>query len=83
MPVTHQSMSAATLFARKLFDHDDDNKSKTKAVCPVEDTTGPELVPLVGNLSFHSLATILTGACAVFCFIVIAIVVGLHAVNTD
>ncbi|PVI02447.1 hypothetical protein DM02DRAFT_559880 [Periconia macrospinosa] len=72
-------MNAVLLLARSRHD-DDDTSNSNKTTCPLPPTS-PEIVPIVGNLTFHSLATIITGACAVFSFLVIAVLVGLHAFN--
>lgn len=74
-------MNAVLLFARSRHDSDKDSDKDDSKICPHENTTGPPLVPFVGNLSFHSFATILTGASAVFCFLAIAVAISLHALN--
>ncbi|KAF2683144.1 hypothetical protein K458DRAFT_341090 [Lentithecium fluviatile CBS 122367] len=73
-------MSAAHLVLRKLF-HDNDNKNSSKAVCPTENTQGPDIVPFVGNLTFHSFASILSGACAAASLLIALTIIALHAIN--
>jgi len=74
-------MSVANLIARKLFHDGDDDNGTSKAVCPIEDTTGPDIVPFIGNLTFHSFASILSGACAVASILITFIVIFLHATH--
>jgi hypothetical protein len=70
-------MNTSSLFVRRLFHHDDEDKT----VCPVEDITGPPIIPFVGNLSFHAFATILSGACPALSFLIIAVVITFHALH--
>ena len=75
-------MDSALILSRGLFNHNkDDSNSTSKRVCPVEDTTGPEIIPFIGNLTFHQFATILSGACAAFSALIVAILIALHAFN--
>lgn len=45
------------LAARGLLGSDSNNHT-----CPAEDTSGPDIVPLVGSMTFHTLAIVLAGA---------------------
>ena len=56
-------------------------RRKNSKTCPIEDTRGPEIVPFVGNLTFHQFATILSGACAILSTIIVGILIALHAFN--
>jgi hypothetical protein len=72
-------MSVAQLIIRRLFDNND-NSDDSRAVCPVE-AHGPEIVPFVGNLTFHNFASILSGACAVASILISLTIIMLHAFN--
>ncbi|KAF1951566.1 hypothetical protein CC80DRAFT_480790 [Byssothecium circinans] len=75
-------MDTAILHSRGLFHRDNNNQTKSeKATCPIEDTTGPEIVPFVGNLTWHSFATIVSGACAIASLLIILAVIIMHALN--
>ncbi|KAH7411969.1 organic solute transporter Ostalpha-domain-containing protein [Phaeosphaeria sp. MPI-PUGE-AT-0046c] len=75
-------MSTTLLAVRGLFnDKNNDSNSTSKHVCPSEDTSGPDIVNLVGNLTYHEIATIVSGACGVLSFIIIGALVGTHAFN--
>lgn len=75
-------MSTTLLIARALFgDKDKDSDSSSKTVCPSEDTSGPAIVNLVGNLTYHEIATIVSGACGVVSFLIIGALVGTHAMH--
>ncbi|CAN9148750.1 unnamed protein product [Alternaria alternata] len=56
-------------------------RRKNSKTCPIEDTRGPEIVPFVGDLTFHQFATILSGACAILSTIIVGILIALHAFN--
>jgi hypothetical protein len=68
--------SLQTLVARKLRDDKEDKK-----VCPAEDTSGPAIVPIVGNFTFHDVASIVSGACAIASIIIAAVLIARHAMN--
>lgn len=75
-------MSTTFLIARGLFgDKDKDSNSSSKAVCPSENTSGPDIVHLVGNFTYHEIATIVSGACGIATVIIIGALVSLHAFN--
>jgi hypothetical protein len=61
------------LIARNLKDKD------STITCPVENHQGPPIVPLVGNHTFHSFATILSGACGLASLFIILIAIFQHA----
>ncbi|KAF2634309.1 hypothetical protein P280DRAFT_485559 [Massarina eburnea CBS 473.64] len=73
-------MDTAALLARGLLSNNDDVK-KNKTVCPIEDQSGPEIVPFVGNYTWHSFATICSGACAILSFLIVFAVIIMHALN--
>ncbi|ORY11735.1 organic solute transporter Ostalpha-domain-containing protein [Clohesyomyces aquaticus] len=66
------------LIARKLFGNKD---GSDKRVCPAEDNSGPEIVAFVGNITFHTFASILSGACAILSCLVVLLLVFQHASN--
>lgn len=70
-----------SLIARKLFRGGDDGNSSSEVVCPSEDTSGPTIVPFVGDHTFHDFATILSGACAAASCLIVLVIVVLHAIN--
>ncbi|PSN72265.1 hypothetical protein BS50DRAFT_569796 [Corynespora cassiicola Philippines] len=72
-------MEALSLVARKLFDKGDDSNDDSDNVCPPENTGGPEIVPIFGDMTFHSFAGILSGACAIFSSLIIIFVILRHA----
>lgn len=77
-------MHPLALISRGLLHHDDDNSNSTSDsshTCPIENTTGPDIVPFVSNLTFHQFATILSGACAILSALLAAILITLHATN--
>lgn len=76
-PVLH--LTRALLEPRKLFG--DDDESSDKHTCPAEDKTGPEIVPFVGDKTFHDFASILAGACAATSAVIILGVILRHALN--
>jgi hypothetical protein len=53
----------------------------TNRVCPIENHTGPAIVPFVGNLTYHQFSTILSGACAVLSTLIVLVLIALHATN--
>ncbi|KAJ8116211.1 hypothetical protein OPT61_g2311 [Boeremia exigua] len=55
--------------------------SATSHVCPTEDLNGPAIVPIVGSYTFHEVATIVAGACALFSAIICAFIIAGHATN--
>jgi hypothetical protein len=70
------------LIARGLLHHDNDNSnSSPKHVCPTKDTTGPDIVPFVGTLTYHRFSTILAGACAVLSTLIVGVLIARHALN--
>jgi hypothetical protein len=69
-------MNTLILAAKSQLERRGDSKT-----CPTEDTHGPEIVPFVGNLTFHQFATIISGACAILSTIIISILIALHAFN--
>lgn len=75
-------MQIATLFARGLFDHDpNSNHTLTTRVCPSEIIAGPQIVPFVGDFTYHQFATILSGACGIFSTVIVGVLIVLHATN--
>lgn len=76
-------MYTAVLLARGLFHHNDDSNStsSSKHTCPIENTSGPDIVPFVGNLTFHQFATILSGSCAIISALIAGVLIALHASN--
>ncbi|KAF1935384.1 hypothetical protein EJ02DRAFT_389272 [Clathrospora elynae] len=72
-------MHPLILLARDLFHSHDDSVSKH--TCPSDDTSGPPIVPLVGNLTYHQFATILSGSCAILSALIVGVLVALHASN--
>ncbi|KAF2737404.1 hypothetical protein EJ04DRAFT_533010 [Polyplosphaeria fusca] len=67
----------AFLVARKLFGNDDD--SNDKKVCPAPDESGPTIVPLFGDMYFHTFAMILAGACGVVSLLITLFACSQHA----
>lgn len=65
--------------ARSLFDSSKHDHSHSNHTCPVLDTSGPAIVPLIGNLTYHKFATILSGSCAIFSAIVVGTLAASHA----
>lgn len=55
--------------------------SATSRVCPPENLDGPAIVPIVGNYTFHEVATIVSGACALFSTLLCALLVAGHATH--
>ncbi|KAF2475427.1 uncharacterized protein BDR25DRAFT_331855 [Lindgomyces ingoldianus] len=62
--------------ARRLFKNDGSDP-----VCPAEDSAGPAIVPFVGNITFHTFATILSGACAIASCLMCSFLILQHAIN--
>jgi hypothetical protein len=86
---TNFQMNASLFIARKLFHHPDDNDnsnsshsssnhSKSNQPCPTEVNSGPAIVPIFGSTTFHSFATILSGACAIFSTLIVLAIIFLH-----
>jgi hypothetical protein len=71
------------LTTRGLLHHDDNgnSNSSSKHVCPTKDTTGPNIVPFVGNLTYHQFSTILAGSCAVLSTLIVGVLIAMHALN--
>jgi hypothetical protein len=69
---------SAHLLARKLFGDDNDDD---KHVCPQEDTSGPAIVPLFGDMTYHTFSSILAGACGLASLLIIAFIILRHATN--
>ena len=69
-------MEALLLVARRLKS---DSESSSNHTCPVEDHSGPPIVPLVGGHTFHSFATILSGACGLLSLLIILVAIFQHA----
>jgi hypothetical protein len=74
------TMGFAHLAVRELFNKNE-NKSSSKPVCPAEDTTGPAIVPFVGDSTFHDFASILSGSCAATAILITFFIIFLHASN--
>ena len=75
-------MDTFYLVARGLsHDNNDSNSSNSKHVCPTEDTSGPDIVPFVGSLTYHQFATILSGACGIVCAVIACFILTSHAIN--
>jgi hypothetical protein len=75
-------MDVAYLVARKLFDHND-NKNSTDDACPMDPTNVPadQMKPVVGSLTFHDFATILSGACSLTALVIVSVAIIRHATN--
>ena len=56
-------------------------ESATSHVCPAENLNGPTIIPIVGSYTFHEVATIVSGACALFSAILCGFVIAGHATN--
>jgi hypothetical protein len=69
-------MNTFVLAARSLLRRREDSKT-----CPVNDTHGPKIVVLVGNLTFHQFATIVAGACAILSTLIVGALIALHTFN--
>lgn len=55
--------------------------SATSHVCPSENLDGPTIVPIVGSYTFHEVATIVSGACALFSAIICGFIIAGHATS--
>lgn len=55
--------------------------SATSRVCPAENLEGPAIVPIVGNYTFHEVATIVAGSCSLLSAIICAFIIAGHATN--
>jgi len=53
----------------------------SKETCPTVDESGPDIVPLVGNLTFHTLSIIIAGAAAALSCLVALFLIILHATH--
>lgn len=71
------------LLARKVFkDGDNDyTDDEDKHVCPEEDTSGPPIVPLFGDMTYHTFSTILAGACGLLSLLIIGFLIFRHATH--
>ncbi|KAI4712395.1 hypothetical protein J4E89_002662 [Alternaria sp. Ai002NY15] len=69
-------MNTIMLRARNNLERRDDSKT-----CPLEDAHGPQIIPFIGNLTFHQFATILSGACAILSTLIVGALIALHAFN--
>lgn len=69
------------LLSRGLFHHNDDSNptSSSKHICPIQNTNGPDIIPFVGNLTFHEFATILSGSSAILSVLIASVLIALHA----
>lgn len=65
--------------ARSRKENEDSNADRN--VCPVEDTLGPAIVPIVGNLTFHDVASIVSGSCAIVSVLIACVLIARHASN--
>jgi hypothetical protein len=76
------SMDVAYLVTRKLFDHDQ-NENSTDDACPADPTNVPadQMKPVVGSLTFHDFATILSGACSLTALLIVSVAIIRHATN--
>lgn len=64
------------LFTRKLF-----SKSSGNYTCPSQDTSGPEITPLFGDITFQHFAAILSGALGAVCLAISLFNVFKHATH--
>ena len=55
--------------------------SATSHVCPAEDLNGPTIVAIIGSYTFHEVATIVAGTCALFSVIICGFIIAGHATN--
>ncbi|KAF2630512.1 hypothetical protein BU25DRAFT_259326 [Macroventuria anomochaeta] len=55
--------------------------SATSHVCPAENLDSPAIVPIIGKYTFHEVATIVSGACALFSMIICGFIIAGHATN--
>lgn len=71
-----------TIVAHKgLLDGRNDVDSDAKHTCPIENTSGPEIIPFIHNFTYHQFSTILAGACALISALMIFVLIALHALN--
>lgn len=56
-------------------------ETATSHVCPAENLNGPAIVSIVGKYTFHEVATIVSGACALFSAIICGFIIAGHATN--
>lgn len=72
-------MHSIFLASRKF--HDSNSNSTDDHICPSTDTTGPVIVNFVGNLTYHQFSVILSGSCAILSALIVAALIGSHAIN--
>lgn len=56
-------------------------ESATSHICPAENLNGPAIIPIIGRYTFHEVATIVAGACALFSAIICGFIIAGHATN--
>lgn len=56
-------------------------ESATTHVCPSENLAGPAIVPIIGKYTFHEVATVVSGACALFSALICGFIIAGHATN--
>ncbi len=74
-------MESFSLISRGIFHDIGSNSSFTNHTCPSVTTAGPAIVPLVGKLTYHQVATIISGACGIATAIIALGFFALHAMN--
>ena len=74
-------MDVAYLVARRLRHNDDGNS--TDNACPPEPHSLPadQIKPIIGSLTFHNFASILSGACGLASLLIVSIAILRHATN--
>lgn len=55
--------------------------SATSHVCPAENLGGPAIVPIIGKYTFHEVATVVAGVCALFSALICGFIIAGHATN--
>ncbi|KAF1358543.1 hypothetical protein EJ07DRAFT_166787 [Lizonia empirigonia] len=50
-------------------------------VCPAENLGGPAIIPIIGKYTFHEVATVVAGACALFSALICGFTIAGHATN--
>ncbi|KAJ4326196.1 hypothetical protein N0V94_000142 [Neodidymelliopsis sp. IMI 364377] len=55
--------------------------SATSHVCPAENLNGPAIQPIIGSYTFHEVATVAAGACALFSALICGFIISGHAFN--
>ncbi|KAH8669499.1 organic solute transporter Ostalpha-domain-containing protein [Tricladium varicosporioides] len=63
------------------FSHHDSDSSKSNHTCPIENITNPPQVPVIGDLSFHKVIIIISGACMAFSCLVSFYLIMRHATH--